>query len=384
MKFLKNINYYGYDHSVYSRCFAMINHMNQKHARIINIWFALINIFYYVCANLQILNVDVTRRNFYLVFIIVPLIIYFAAVDRGHINPILGIAGTILDLIMFEVYSVLSSNAEPYTVSWIFLIIIVIIALSYIETMARMTVILLLLSTIFCRLSFLNKPRSIASMDLSNTIVVVSLALVLHFAFQRARISQFVTTLHDIQTQRELEITSSFDALTSLLNRGKFFSLSKLALDDLADNEYVALALMDLDGFKQINDKFGHQTGDLAIRMAAKSIMDVLGIDLNEQWAFAEKILKDKCAFAGRLGGDEFIVFMRGFHNREEAMSVVYDITESLHKVEEDDIHGLRASVGFTEIPSDEKNLTKAYQRADAALYESKRNGKDQVNLNCI
>ena len=382
MELLQKLNYYGFEKKIYDDCRGMINRTNQGHARIINIWFALINAFYLFCAWLELLNVDTTRKSFFLVFILMPFAIYYLAVSRGQVHPAFAIAGTVLDLGMFELYSVLSSNAEPYTVSWIFLILMIVVALSYIETMARMSVILFTLSAVFCRFSYLNKPHSIASMDLSNTVVVASLALVLHFAFQRARLSQFVTTLHDIRTQRELEISSSFDALTSLLNRGKFFSMSNLVLKDRAD-EYMALALMDLDGFKQINDQFGHQTGDRAIRLAADAIRETLAMELTDQWAFPEQALNEKRSFAGRLGGDEFILFLRGFEDREEILKQVYQITDALHAVHEGELHCLRASVGVTEIPAGETTLKAAYKRADDALYESKRNGKDQVNINC-
>ena len=383
METINRLNHYGFDQSIYDDCRAMIGKTNQKHAKIINIWFMLINLFYFVCAWLQILNVDATRKAFFLAFIIAPILIYFQAVEKGGLHPKIARIATFLDIAMFELYSILSSNAEPYTVSWIFLILMVIVALTFIETMARMTMILLVNSLLFCKISYMNKPASIASMDLANTIVVVSLALILHFAFQRARISQFATTLHDIKTQRELEISSSFDNLTSLFNRGKFNSMAETVLREKAD-EYIALVILDLDGFKEINDQLGHQTGDRAIQLAAKTILDSLKVDLSEKWLLQEKILVEKQAFAGRLGGDEFIIFMRGYTDREAVLKALYEIMDRLHGVNEGDLHGLRASVGMTEFLPDEKSLEKAYKRADDALYVSKRNGKDQVNINCV
>ena len=379
--FFEKLNFYGFKQSVYEECRGMIEKTNHKHAQIIIIWFMLINLFYFMCSCLQLLNVDSTRRWFFLVYMIVPFLSFSVTVIEGNKNPRFGLFITMVDLVTFETYSVLSSNAAPYTTSWIFLILMVIVALSYIETMTRMTIVLLLLSIIFCRMSYLHKPASIASMDLSNTIVVVTLALILHFAFQRARIQQFVTTLHDIKTQRELEITSSFDALTSLLNRGKFFSMAKQLLQE-REGEYLALVLMDLDGFKQINDKLGHQAGDRAIQLAGETIVSTMHINLSDRWEFSEWALREKSSFAGRLGGDEFIILIRGLENREAVLKTVCDITDALHKVDEGNLHGLRSSVGITEIQPEEKTLDEAYKRADDALYVSKNNGKDQINVN--
>ena len=72
---------------------------------------------------------------------------------------------------------------------------------------------------------------------------------------------QFVLYHKNMQNQRELEVGSSFDALTSLLNRGRFFSMADRVLHD-GSGGYKALCLIDLDGFKQVNDQPGHQMGD--------------------------------------------------------------------------------------------------------------------------
>ena len=191
---------------------------------------------------------------------------------------------------------------------------------------------------------------------------------------------QFVTLQKNIQIQRELEIKSSFDALTSLLNRGRFFSLAANILSNPHD-EYMVMCLIDLDEFKQINDKLGHQMGDKAIQVAGLTIIECLDIDLSEKWAFQEKVIKEKCSFPGRLGGDEFIVFIRGKKNRDEIMEVLQNILKKLNSVEIGELHGIHASFGVTEITENDRDIDAAYTRADEALYESKRAGKNQIRF---
>jgi diguanylate cyclase (GGDEF)-like protein len=232
----------------------------------------------------------------------------------------------------------------------------------------------------FLASSYLVKPATIASQDLYNTIIFIGLALVLHFAFQRTRMQQFVTFQKNVQIQRELEIKSSFDALTSLLNRGRFFSLAGNILNNPHD-DYMAMCLLDLDEFKQINDKLGHQMGDKAIQIAGQTIIDTLGIDMSEKWAFQEKVLKEKGSFPGRLGGDEFIILIRGKSGREEVTGLLQHMLNSLNAVEVGNLHGIQASFGVTEISPQDSDIDVAYKRADEALYESKRAGKNQIRF---
>lgn len=375
---LQRFNHYGFERKTYDECKGLIAKSNQSNALIINFWFALVNAFYYVCAMFGFFSVDHARQLFYASFMLAAFIIIAMIVFIRKKGPAFNTVIILLDLVMFETYSVMASNAEPYTTCWIFLILIVIVALSYVGTMTRMVLILLGMSILFCYLSFLNKPLSIASMDIANTVVVTSLALVLHFAFQRGRVREFATTIRNEQTQRMLEVSSYFDTLTSLLNRGKFFAMTEELLANRREDEPLALLILDLDGFKQINDTYGHQMGDTAIKLAAQAIRDGLGLDLSDQWDFPSRVMREGGSFAGRLGGDEFVVLLRGFASRDDIMTAAHELHDELHKVDSGVIHGLRASMGITMVGSGD-NADEAYKRADKALYTSKGNGKDQI-----
>ncbi|MCR5626926.1 MAG: GGDEF domain-containing protein, partial [Lachnospiraceae bacterium] len=146
-------------------------------------------------------------------------------------------------------------------------------------------------------------------------------------------------------------------------------------------DEYLAICLIDLDGFKQINDKLGHQMGDKAIQITGNTIIDSMHIEFREKWSFTERAIAEKLSFAGRLGGDEFIVLVRGKNGREDVEAFLTNVLQCLNEVKLGDLHGIKASFGVTEILPGDNDIDTAYSQADAALYESKRAGKNQINF---
>ena len=91
--------------------------------------------------------------------------------------------------------------------------------------------------------------------------------------------------------------------------------------------------------------------------------------------------MKSPTSLAGRLGGDEFIILMRGANSMKESEGKMRNLMESLSEVKFDGIDGIRTSVGITEIKEGESDLDTAYKRADEALYESKRGGKNKISI---
>ena len=101
------------------------------------------------------------------------------------------------------------------------------------------------------------------------------------------------TLRHQFQ---ELQERASKDALSGLLNRQTAESYISARLKEMTAEQTCALFIIDLDHFKQVNDTLGHQAGDWAIRQSAKTLSGLFR---------ARDII-------GRLGGDEFIVFLSG------------------------------------------------------------------------
>ena len=378
-----SFNHYGYDRETHQECMSLIRSTNFKHAHILNLWFIGINLFFIICSFLNIFGLNRLKMGNYILYLAIGVLFELAIiVFRSHMEGKLSFALVYLSILVLMSYSIVISTGQPYLTATMYLVLVVLIALAYIDTMVKMTVMLVIYSAIFIYTSFANKPESIAYQDLYNIIIFMTLALVLHYTFQRARMQQYVTYQNNVRIQRELEVKSSFDALTSLLNRGRFFSMAGEVLRSHNGEEYIAICLLDLDGFKQINDKLGHQMGDKAIQLAGNTITETLGIDLSEKWNFTEKAIAEKLSFAGRLGGDEFITLLRGKKGRDEVTKLLEEMLQKLNDVNFEALHGIQASFGVTEIGPEDRDMDDAYNRADAALYESKRSGKNRIRFN--
>ena len=379
----RSFNYYGYTKESYMECSEMIRTTNRKHTTILNTWFILINLLYLVFSYLNLFGVNQERIPFYAAYLLVGIIFELwltvfskSAEKHNYITVFSSIIGLLS-------YGILTSIFAPYMPATMFLVLLSLTALSYIGNMAIMISLSILGVGIFLTTSYLYKTFSIAYNDTYNAVVVMTLVFGLHYTFQRTRVSQFILYQRDLQIQRELEIKSSFDALTTLLNRGRFFAITEEILRSKT-NEYITLCILDLDEFKGINDNLGHQMGDKVIQTVGKTLIKQLGIESYISEMISSWDLKPKISIAGRLGGDEFILFIRGKKTQDEVRELLQNILDSLNKVQFDRLNGIHASLGVTEITSTDRDIDNAYKRADIALYESKRAGKNQIHFSTV
>lgn len=376
----RSLNYYGYDKETYIRCADLIRSTNRRHLEYVNVWFLLLNAMFIVFSLLNVFGVDTSNLLFHLAFMLIALAMEFVLhlakkFSLRYVRILL-----LIEFIILISFGILTSNAQPYMAALMFPVMIVLIGVSFIDQMLSISLVLVAASVIFLLFSYQIKALSIFYQDFYNTLIFLSLALTLHFAFQRTRMQQFETYQKNVQIQQELEVKSSFDALTSLLNRGRFFTLAGEILHGPHD-EYMAVCLLDLDGFKQINDKLGHQMGDKAIQIAGQMILDTLEIDESEKWSFPERVIKEHLSFAGRLGGDEFVIFLRGTEKKERLRDLLQQMLSSLNRVTFGELKGIEASFGVVEIEPEDRDIDKIYNRADTALYASKRAGKNRITF---
>ncbi len=378
----RNINYYGYEKGRYTDCIELIHDTNYKHMLILNTWFFVLTVVFMVLSRLN--QFGVNKRNFNLYFISMLaslafeiILIFFKQFSEKYAQIL-----TYINIIILLAFSVFISIAQPYLAATMYLVLVVLVAVTYIDTMVRMTIVLILYSSFFLFSSYEKKPVSIAQLDVYNITVFLVLALILHFTFQRAKMHEFYTLRKNIQIQRDLVIRSSFDTLTDLLNRARFFAIAGEIIKDYTEKDgYMAVVLLDLDSFKQINDKLGHQMGDKAIQITGSILVDCLNIDMLEKWSFTERAVTEKLCFAGRLGGDEFICLIRGKGAEEEVAGILENILKKLNAVRIGELNGIHASFGVTAINPEDTDIDTAYNRADDALYESKRAGKNQISF---
>ncbi len=161
---------------------------------------------------------------------------------------------------------------------------------------------------------------------------------------------------------RMLEQLSTRDALTGLLNRRGL----EARFDELIEDGFDTFALIDLDRFKQVNDIYGHQVGDAALVACAKALQGHESPDL----------------VAARLGGEEFVVLLRGKRSVERAEALRTAIPIRIAA----DVEGLSALVtassGVVEVPRASNTMLTfeaLYARGDALLYEAKASGRNRM-----
>ncbi len=165
-----------------------------------------------------------------------------------------------------------------------------------------------------------------------------------------------------------LEKLAFFDPLTGLPNRQYFQRHIDDVLSKSGESEITAaLFLLDLDEFKQINDAFGHTTGDALLMNVAATL---------------GKEALENCKLA-RLGGDEFAIIAENISSESEAQARLAPFVAAFYqpmKILEQEVY-VSTSVGVALIPRDGKTSDELMRRADLALYSAKRQGPGFVHF---
>ncbi len=172
----------------------------------------------------------------------------------------------------------------------------------------------------------------------------------------------------EIEERQEAEERAAFlayhDVLTGLPNRELARDrLSQALADAKRHNKQVALVLLDLDHFKNINDTLGHAVGDQLLRAVADMLLNTLR----------------QSDTVSRPGGDEFLMVLKDLPDADAATPVVTKVMEELGKpisVNGQDL-SISASMGIAMAPNDGEDFDTLLQRADTALYRSKDEGRN-------
>ena len=181
-------------------------------------------------------------------------------------------------------------------------------------------------------------------------------------------VTNYVGVFADISrlkaTESQLDFLAHHDPLTRLPNRLLLLSRVEHAIEvALRDGKMLALLMIDLDRFKDVNDSFGHLTGDDLLQQVAKQLNSRLrGIDT-------------LC----RLGGDEFTVLMENIAHPEDAARVANDIITTLGEpwlLSNGKEVRIGASVGISLFPEHGATPVELLQQADTALYQAKAEGR--------
>ena len=216
---------------------------------------------------------------------------------------------------------------------------------------------------IFRGIDYFLNPRQTWNFNQSSTVDFITIII--------AVVGPVITTfgfmlMHQERAYKELARLASIDGLTRIYNRHAIeLKARNLFKQSIKNQTAIAVMLVDLDKFKQINDQFGHAAGDEALYTTAQIIRKVIG----------------KNNLVGRFGGEEFFVILPG-HNLSQAEEKSEQLLTAFRTHGHgpgDDTYQITASIGVAERKSDENSFATTLKRADAAMYKAKNAGRNQA-----
>lgn len=197
--------------------------------------------------------------------------------------------------------------------------------------------------------------------------IVVTRKRMIHLDTKHGRTPLIVAVLSDVTRFREAEARADYlaghDTLTGLPNRSRFDQRLGQALEDMRRQSHaVSLLLLDLDGFKPVNDRFGHMVGDDVLRIVGKRLSGLLR----------------STDVVARFGGDEFCIIQTGIQGAEDALTLARRVVGAIGQPIAIDPEPLAvsASIGVAIAPEDADDPELLLECADQALYAVKRNGR--------
>lgn len=181
-----------------------------------------------------------------------------------------------------------------------------------------------------------------------------------------------IGVLTDIDNEKKAEMQlserASIDFLSQLYNRSTFIRMLTQELDRRGPNK-VATMFIDVDDFKFINDRYGHSSGDEAIRFVADNI---------------RKKVDGRGGFAGRFGGDEFVLCYTNQDDIANLEQIAMDIIDELYvgfTTDDGTLINVRVSIGISYCPQHTEDVNELLAFSDTAMYFVKKNGKTNYHI---
>ncbi len=182
-----------------------------------------------------------------------------------------------------------------------------------------------------------------------------------------------IGVMTDIDNEKKMELQlserASFDFLSQLYNRNTFTRTLTAELER-RNGKKLALLFIDVDDFKFINDRYGHTIGDEVIKYVADTI---------------RVKVEDKGGFAGRFGGDEFVLCFTDQEDIENIENISMDIINELYvgynTTDGNMIINVKASIGIALCPEHSEDCNELLSFSDTAMYFVKKNGKTNYHV---
>jgi len=164
-------------------------------------------------------------------------------------------------------------------------------------------------------------------------------------------------------SEERIKYMASHDSLTNLPNRALFTDKLVAALKIANENSLLAVMFIDLDGFKNVNDTFGHETGDELLKQVSGRLLSCVR----------------RSDIVGRLGGDEFVILLFEITHKKIVSIIAQNILDSLSKpfFINKNKATIGASIGISLYPEHGKTSNELLKQADKMMYHVKKQGKN-------
>ncbi|MEM5495669.1 EAL domain-containing protein [Hoeflea sp. AS16] len=226
-------------------------------------------------------------------------------------------------------------------------------------------IVAIVLNTAF--VSYFSLAGITAFVGMALNLLLVSIGLLLMLMVQFRHFSGAVSAQTKLEAaNRENARLANLDSLTGLANRRQFFTQLDTLFSE-AGGRRLAVGVIDLDGFKPINDLYGHKVGDALLREVGQRLSD----------------LAESKTFISRLGGDEFALTVADCPDDARLLSLGEQICAALRTpfVLQDATVQISGSIGLSVYPQQATDVQQLYERADYALYQSKRTNRGHALL---
>ncbi len=201
--------------------------------------------------------------------------------------------------------------------------------------------------------SYSFKELNVFYVDLFSGILAIIMGVYILFVLYSHRINES-------ENRDRLSRIGMIDALTNIYNKNTAESMVSDYLNERT-GENCALFIMDIDNFKNINDKLGHMVGD--------KVLTAFG-------TIVKSVYPD--SIAGRIGGDEFMLFLKNCKDEEEVAAVARSINKEVNNIRIGDAaYQYTCSIGVYYVDREDRDYSRLYGKADTALYYTKNNGKN-------
>ena len=271
-------------------------------------------------------------------------------------HPLSGYIAGYLQIWILLLFGLLNSTAfspDPNSNGTIFVVILLVVPFLLSDIPLRMCPFLALNTALYCFMVRIFKNPHVMQLDTVNAVSVCLISGMCNWLFSEKVFHGFANSLY-IEKERDT------DALTGLLTKQ---SARVLTETRLAHGSTGMLAIIDLDNFKHVNDTYGHLYGDEVLAKVAACIKD------NTR----------RTDIAARFGGDEFVIFYPDM-DKNAIRAYADNFFFALNKAFEHEKAKVTCSMGIQ--PTDgSHDYETLFRGADAALYESKRSGKNRYSI---